>query len=299
MREGGRAEFAARGTSAGSATAWRQTELLLPAPPQTNRKRLLHADHSGQRGAEAPQPWSQQLGHVVLPRAHFRLLHRRWRPGRHSPRIAPGTHESFDRDFRGDTVHPATLELLEQLGLLDRVFELPHARMADFAIHFPDGSVSPPGRRRPGARHPYALQVPQPRFLEMLVAEARRSPAFHLVTGARAEQLLLRDGIIHGVRYRARDGRYEVRAKLVVGADGRFSKIRQLAGLQLAGTAESVDVLWLRLPHGLADPGPAYLDLPLLSCLGLPPRVVSIQSAGRAHPAARTTAAPSADPGTT
>jgi 2-polyprenyl-6-methoxyphenol hydroxylase-like FAD-dependent oxidoreductase len=166
-------------------------------------------------------------------------------------------HESFDRDFRGDTVHPATLELLEQLGLLDRVFELPHARMADFAFHFPDGSVSPPGRPRPGARHPHALQVPQARFLEMLVAEARRFPAFHLFTGARAEQLLARDGIIHGVRYRARDGSYEVHAKLVVGADGRFSKIRQLAGLQLAGTTESADVLWLRLPHGLTDPGRA------------------------------------------
>src|SRR2546430_9279128 len=70
-------------------------------------------------------------------------------------------HQDFDRDFRGDTVHPATLELLEQLDLLQRLLELPHARLADFPMHFPDGSVSRPGRPRRGARHPHSFQVPQ------------------------------------------------------------------------------------------------------------------------------------------
>jgi 2-polyprenyl-6-methoxyphenol hydroxylase-like FAD-dependent oxidoreductase len=167
-------------------------------------------------------------------------------------------HRDFERDFRGDTVHPSTLELLEQLGLLERLFELPHARLADFPTHFPDGSVSAPAKPLPHAKYPHSYQVPQARFIELLVAEARRHPSFHLAMGARVEQLIEEDGRVLGVRYRAQDGMQEIRADLVVGADGRFSKVRQLAGMELKGAAETMDVLWLRMPYAANDPERAH-----------------------------------------
>jgi 2-polyprenyl-6-methoxyphenol hydroxylase-like FAD-dependent oxidoreductase len=170
-------------------------------------------------------------------------------------------HHDFDRDFRGDTVRPSTLELLEQLDLLDRLLKLPHAKVADVPIHYPDGSISTPSRspvRAPlRARFSHSVQVPQARFLELLVNEAQRYPTFHLVMGARVEHLVEQDGVVRGVRYRAGDAWHEVRAALVVGADGRFSRVRQLAGLSLEHTDHAIDVLWLRLPHGPADPDQA------------------------------------------
>ena len=100
--------------------------------------------------------------------------------------------------------------------------------------------------------------MPQAQLLELLVAEARRYPSFHLVTGARVDALVERDGVVAGVRYQAPDGWREVSAALVVGADGRFSKVRQLAGMRLAGSPEPLDVLWLWLPHGANDPDRAH-----------------------------------------
>jgi 2-polyprenyl-6-methoxyphenol hydroxylase-like FAD-dependent oxidoreductase len=163
-------------------------------------------------------------------------------------------HRDFERDFRGDTVHPSTLDLLEQLGLVDRLLKLPHTQLADFPMHFPDGSVSPPGKPLAHARHPFSYQVPQARFIQMLVDEARRYPSFHLAMGARVEQLIEDGGTIKGVRFRDAAGLHDICAALVVGADGRFSKVRQLAGLELIDSTEPMDVLWLRLPYGPSDP---------------------------------------------
>jgi 2-polyprenyl-6-methoxyphenol hydroxylase-like FAD-dependent oxidoreductase len=167
-------------------------------------------------------------------------------------------HQDFDRDFRGDTVHPSTLEMLDELGLLKRLLELPHARVSDFPFHFPDGRVSPPGCNRLRSRHPDSYQIPQTQFLDLLVSEARQFPSFHLVMGARVDQLIQGTASVCGVRYTAPDGPHEVRAALVVGADGRFSKVRQLADIPLKDTAEPMDVLWLRLPRRPTDPERAH-----------------------------------------
>jgi 2-polyprenyl-6-methoxyphenol hydroxylase-like FAD-dependent oxidoreductase len=167
-------------------------------------------------------------------------------------------HQDFEREFRGDTVHPSTLEMLDDLGLYERLLELPHATFFDFPTHYPDGSVSANTPLPVGSRHPRIMDVPQARFIDMLVAEAQRYPNFQLQLGARAEELLQEDGVIRGVRYRGADGWREVRADLVVGADGRFSKIRQLAGIQLVGKPEPFDVLWLRLPRSADDPDRAH-----------------------------------------
>ncbi len=162
-------------------------------------------------------------------------------------------HADFERDFRGDIVHPSTLELLDELGLLDKLRELPHASFFDFPTHFPDGTVS--GRAFTHLRaHPNTMSVRQARFLELLVNEARRYPTFQVIMGARVEQLVEDDGVVRGVRYRATDGWHDIRAQLVVGADGRFSRVRQLAGIPLIVDAEPLDVLWLKLPYAPNDP---------------------------------------------
>jgi 2-polyprenyl-6-methoxyphenol hydroxylase-like FAD-dependent oxidoreductase len=167
-------------------------------------------------------------------------------------------HQDFEREFRGDTVHPSTLELLDQLGLYERLLEIPHAAFYDFPTHYPDGGVSASTPLNVHSKHPHVLDVPQARLIELLVAEAQRYPNFELRLGARAEELLEDNGEIRGVRYRSADGCHEVHAALVVGADGRFSKVRQLAGLQLNGAPEPLDLLWVRLPRSSTDPERAH-----------------------------------------
>jgi 2-polyprenyl-6-methoxyphenol hydroxylase-like FAD-dependent oxidoreductase len=163
-------------------------------------------------------------------------------------------HQNFDRDFRGDTVHPSTVKLLEQLGLLDKLLALPHAAILDFPFHYPDGSISPPPTERARARWPHSYQVPQHLLLNMLAGEAQRYPTFHLAMGAKVDDLLRDARGACGVRYTAADGQHRVRASVVVGADGRFSKVRQLAGMALRGRGEPMDVLWFRLPKAAPDP---------------------------------------------
>jgi len=163
-------------------------------------------------------------------------------------------HQDFEREFRGDTVHPSTQELLDELGLYECVLELPHAMFADFPTHYPDGTVSARQPPRVRSKHPLVMDVPQGRLIELLMDEAKRYPGFDLKLGARVEELIERDGAVRGVRYRAADGWHEVRATLVVGADGRFSKVRQLAGMQLEGQPEPFDLLWVRLPRVASDP---------------------------------------------
>jgi len=114
-------------------------------------------------------------------------------------------HADFNRDFRGDTVHPSTLQLLDQLGLMSKLRQLPHAVIHDFPTHLPDGSVSAPPRSRLRRKNP-TMQVSQARFLDLLVAEAQRYPSFHVAMGARVEQLIEENGVVRGVQYRAANG---------------------------------------------------------------------------------------------
>ena len=167
-------------------------------------------------------------------------------------------HDTFDRDFRGNSVHPSTQAMLDQLGLLEDLNKLTNVRGDDFPIHFPDGTITPVTAPRLTGRFKETMNVPQAAFLELLATAAQQYPSFRLVMGARVEQLVEADGVVRGVHYRARDGAQEVRAVLVVGADGRFSKVRQLAGIPLEDVTQEADILWVRLPKADADPPRAY-----------------------------------------
>lgn len=162
-------------------------------------------------------------------------------------------HKDFDRDFRGDTVHPSTLELLDQIGLAEPVHQLSHSKIYGPTLRVANSAFSPVDFRRLKTRFPYILLVPQALFLDFLAAEASKYKDFRLVMGANVEQLIEEQGQVRGVRYLANDGMHEVRATLTVGADGRFSKVRHLCGFKPIGTSAPMDILWLRLPHIAGD----------------------------------------------
>ena len=164
------------------------------------------------------------------------------------------THRDFDREFRGDTVHPSTLELLDELGLVDRVLALAHSRMTSIQTATADGPFAPIDLSYIEGRYPFVAMVPQARLLGLLTAEAARYPAFHLYMGATVHDLLRDpDGTVRGVTLKAGQRQCLIRAKLVVGADGRFSRVRKLIGEEPIGSAPPMDVLWFRLSRRSED----------------------------------------------
>jgi 2-polyprenyl-6-methoxyphenol hydroxylase-like FAD-dependent oxidoreductase len=170
------------------------------------------------------------------------------------PVVVLEAHTDFDREFRGDLLQPAVMEIMGEIGLAERVLEMPHVRITSFCIHTTAGTVQvgdPTGLK---CRYPFITVIPQTRFLELVAAEAMRYPNFSLVLGANVQQLIEEDGVVRGVRYQAHDGRHEVRARLTVGADGRFSRVRKLAGIGIVQTAPPIDVLWMRMPRSPQDP---------------------------------------------
>src|SRR5919198_3478625 len=163
-------------------------------------------------------------------------------------------HEDFERDFRGDTIHPSTMELMDQLGLADRLLRLPHTRIQSLTLETQQGSVTVADFSGLKTKFPYITFMPQARFLELVADEAKRYPSFRLVMGATVQELIEEAGLVRGVRYRAHDGWHELRALLTVGADGRFSRVRHLAGFEPIGTSPPMDVLWFRLSRRPDEP---------------------------------------------
>jgi 2-polyprenyl-6-methoxyphenol hydroxylase-like FAD-dependent oxidoreductase len=158
-------------------------------------------------------------------------------------------HRDFDRDFRGDTIHPSTLEVLAQIGLAERLHELPHMKAPAFRTVTPTGTVTGLAFDRLPTPFPYMMIMPQSRFLEFLAGEAKKSPQFEIVMGARVQQLIEEDGVVRGVAYPTDGGRREVRALLTVATDGRFSRIRKLAQLEPISQSGPMEVIWIRLPR--------------------------------------------------
>jgi 2-polyprenyl-6-methoxyphenol hydroxylase-like FAD-dependent oxidoreductase len=170
-------------------------------------------------------------------------------------------HHDFDREFRGDTVHPSTLEILDQLGLADRVHELRNSKISAPTLLTTRGPFTPFDLSRLKTKYRYILMVHQKDLLELLTQEAKKYRGFRLVMGANVTDLIREDGAVCGVRYQMDAGVHELRALLTVGADGRFSRVRHLAGIVPVGTSPPMDVLWFRLPHLPEDidaPGGAF-----------------------------------------
>ena len=142
-------------------------------------------------------------------------------------------HGDFERDFRGDTLHASAMEILDEIGLAHRLLKLRHAKVRHFTVPTKGGPFTFDLFSGLKPRFPYIVVMAQSRFLEFITEEAKRYPNFRLAMGGRVEELLEEDGVVRGVRYRRRDGWREVRATLTVGADGRFSKVRKLAGFDL------------------------------------------------------------------
>jgi 2-polyprenyl-6-methoxyphenol hydroxylase-like FAD-dependent oxidoreductase len=162
-------------------------------------------------------------------------------------------HADFLRDFRGDTIHPSTLELMHELGLLDEFLALPHQKVhqltgqvGDFRVTIADFSHLP-------TRCRFIAFMPQWDFLDFLADHARRYPSFTLMMNAEATGLIEEGGRVVGCRVATRAGPRDVRADLVIGADGRHSTLRASAGLAVEDLGAPMDVLWLRISRRSTD----------------------------------------------
>ncbi len=158
-------------------------------------------------------------------------------------------HADFLRDFRGDTVHPSTLDLLDEIGLGPAVAALPGARkVRELAVTFDDSTYRVVDFGRLRGAHPYLIFVPQWDLLDLLAAEAARHPSFRLMRST-AVSSVTRDveGRVSGVVAQGPDGEVRVRARLTVGCDGRSSAVREAVGLRPIDLGAPMDVVWFRL----------------------------------------------------
>jgi 2-polyprenyl-6-methoxyphenol hydroxylase-like FAD-dependent oxidoreductase len=164
-------------------------------------------------------------------------------------------HGDFLRDFRGDTVHPSTMDLLDELGLGERFNRLPQSRLTRVAFPAGDGRqivVGDIGRLK--VRHPYIAMVPQWDLLDLLADAARQEPSFSLRMRCEVTALIRDDGRVRGVEYRAADGSTNtIHADLTIACDGRWSIARQQADLHPREYPVPIDAWWFRLPHRPGD----------------------------------------------
>jgi 2-polyprenyl-6-methoxyphenol hydroxylase-like FAD-dependent oxidoreductase len=156
-------------------------------------------------------------------------------------------HADFLRDFRGDTIHPSTLELLHELGWLEEFLELPHTKLRQITADIDGDRVVFADFGRLALECPYVAFMPQWDFLSFMAEKARGYDGFTLHMRAEATGLIEEGERVVGVRVETEDGRLDVRCSLVVGADGRDSRIRDAAGLEVVTSAVPMDVLWFRL----------------------------------------------------
>ncbi|MEU6727082.1 FAD-dependent oxidoreductase [Nonomuraea wenchangensis] len=168
-------------------------------------------------------------------------------------------HADFLRDFRGDTIHPSTLQVLDELGLAGDLLKLPHQEVREVGLVTDAGEVRLASLRRLPRPYDYIAFVPQWDFLTILTSAARRYPGFRLLMGAEAYDLIRERGAVRGVRYRDESGEHELRADLTVAADGRRSALRVRAGLVPRELGAPMDVLWFRLPWRDGDPEDTFL----------------------------------------
>jgi 2-polyprenyl-6-methoxyphenol hydroxylase-like FAD-dependent oxidoreductase len=163
-------------------------------------------------------------------------------------------HSDFLRDFRGDTVHPSTLELMHELGLLDAFLQRPHDKAYELRISIAGQELAVADFARLRTQCNYIALMPQWEFLDFLRDHAVNYPGFHLMQKAEVVGLLEEQGTVTGVQVNTTDGPIMVHADLVIGADGRHSTVRKSSGLTVRDLGAPIDVLWMRLPTTASDP---------------------------------------------
>src|SRR5437899_1944984 len=151
-------------------------------------------------------------------------------------------HADFLRDFRGDTVHPSTLEVMHELGWLDSFLRRPHQEVSELGGYVGDERVLVADFSHLPTRCRFVALMPQWDFLDFLAERGRRYPTFHVQMEAEVVELLVEDGRVVGVRAETPGGPREVRAELTVGADGRDSVVRERAGLAVEELGVPIDV---------------------------------------------------------
>jgi 2-polyprenyl-6-methoxyphenol hydroxylase-like FAD-dependent oxidoreductase len=164
-------------------------------------------------------------------------------------------HPDFLRDFRGDTIHPSTMEIMYELGILDEFLKRPHQEVRQIAGQIGNETVNIGDFTHLPTHCKFMGLMPQWDFLNFITEQARRYPAFHLKMQAEATDLLEENGKVAGVRAKTPTGVLEVRADLTIGADGRHSLVRERAGLEVVNLGAPMDVLWMRVNRNASDPG--------------------------------------------
>jgi 2-polyprenyl-6-methoxyphenol hydroxylase-like FAD-dependent oxidoreductase len=163
-------------------------------------------------------------------------------------------HKDFLRDFRGDTIHPSTLELMHELGILGEFLKLPHQEVLELTGQVGGESVTIADFTHLPTHCRFLALMPQWDFLNFLAEKGKAFPQFHLLMRAEVTDIVQENGMVTGVFAKTSDGDREIRADLIVGADGRRSILRERAGLQVIDLGAPMDVMWMRISHLPSDP---------------------------------------------
>jgi 2-polyprenyl-6-methoxyphenol hydroxylase-like FAD-dependent oxidoreductase len=162
-------------------------------------------------------------------------------------------HVDFLRDFRGDTIHPSTLELMHELGILEEFLKRPHQELREVAVQVGKETVTIGDFTHLPTRCKFLAFMPQWDFLNFIVEQGRRYSGFQVRMQAEATDLVQDSGRIAGVRAKTPDGTLEIRSVLTVGADGRHSMVREQAGLHVMDVGAPMDVFWMRISRRPSD----------------------------------------------
>lgn len=167
-------------------------------------------------------------------------------------------HADFFRDFRGDTIHPSTLDVMSEIGLLPQFLSLPHDEVQHLSGLVGHAEIPIADFRYLPTKCKFLAFMPQWDFLNFLATQGKRFPTFRLLMNARADDLLFDGGRVCGVRAQTEHGEQEIRAALVVAADGRTSGLRDRAGFERKQLGAPMDILWMRMSRHATDPAQTF-----------------------------------------
>jgi 2-polyprenyl-6-methoxyphenol hydroxylase-like FAD-dependent oxidoreductase len=156
-------------------------------------------------------------------------------------------HADFFRDFRGDTIHPSSMEVLRELGLLEKFLKLPQTPTDQIEANFGSESLVLADFRSLPVAAPFIAIIPQWDFLNFMVEAGKAYPDFEVMMKTEAKDLIVENGVVVGMKAATADGEVDIRAELVIAADGRYSAIAKKAGLEVEDLGAPIDVLWFRL----------------------------------------------------